>query len=197
MSESENIAAAPPEADAQPPIDEEDRLRPAFVSRVLDAVAAGDHETARELVEPLHPADVADLIELAAADERDGLVRALAEIVDADVLSEMNEHVRETLIDALGPEQVASFAGQMETDDAVAILEDLEFMKRWEEIRSELPNLRYVVLMSGSENYDTLDWVLGWDELVRAGHRLDGPFGRRPGRSGRGRARRSGALRRR
>ena len=125
MSESENIAAAP-ETEAQQPIDEEDRLRPSFVSKVLDAVDAGDHETARELVEPLHPADVADLIELAAADERDGLVRALAEIVDADVLAEMNEHVRETLLDALGPEQVADLAGQMETDDAVAILEDLE-----------------------------------------------------------------------
>lgn len=51
----------------------------------------------------------------------------------------------------------------------VAILEDLEFMKRWEEIRTELPNLRYVVLMSGAENYDTLDWVLGWDELMARG----------------------------
>ena len=56
----------------------------------------------------------------------------------------------------------------------VAILEDLSFMKRWEEIKSELPNLRYVVLMSGAENYDTLDWVLSWDELLAKGvHRLE------------------------
>jgi long-chain acyl-CoA synthetase len=51
----------------------------------------------------------------------------------------------------------------------VAILEDLDFMKRWEEIRSELPNLRYIVLMSGAENYDTVDWVLSWDDLVARG----------------------------
>jgi long-chain acyl-CoA synthetase len=51
----------------------------------------------------------------------------------------------------------------------VAILEDIDFMKRWEEIRADLPNLRYVVLMSGAENYDTLDWVLGWDQLVMKG----------------------------
>ena len=51
----------------------------------------------------------------------------------------------------------------------VAILEDLEFMKRWEEIKSELPNLRYVVLMSGAENYDTADWVLSWDDLLARG----------------------------
>ena len=63
MSESEKIAAAPEaeplDAAAASAMDEEDRLRPAFVDRVLDAVAAGDDETARELVEPLHPADVA------------------------------------------------------------------------------------------------------------------------------------------
>ncbi|MEO6359058.1 MAG: magnesium transporter, partial [Sphingomicrobium sp.] len=70
MSESENIAAAPPELEDEAPMDSEDRLRPEFVDRVLDAVAAGDDETARELVEPLHPADIADLIELAARDER-------------------------------------------------------------------------------------------------------------------------------
>lgn len=51
----------------------------------------------------------------------------------------------------------------------VAILEDLDFMKRWEEIRSELPNLRYVVLMSGAENYETADWVMSWDDLVAKG----------------------------
>jgi len=51
----------------------------------------------------------------------------------------------------------------------VAVLENLEFMKRFEEIRSELPNLRYVVLMSGAENYDTADWVLSWDELLVRG----------------------------
>jgi long-chain acyl-CoA synthetase len=51
----------------------------------------------------------------------------------------------------------------------VAILENLDYMKRWEAIRSELPNLRYVVLMSGAENYDTADWVLSWDELITRG----------------------------
>jgi long-chain acyl-CoA synthetase len=51
----------------------------------------------------------------------------------------------------------------------VAILENLEFMKRWEEIRSELPNLRYVVLISGAENYDTAEWVLSWEDLLTRG----------------------------
>jgi magnesium transporter len=124
MSESEHIAAAPPvESDA---IDDEDQLRPEFVEKVLDAVDEGDDETARKLVAPLHPADVADLIEAAARDEREGLVKALAGIVDADVLAEMNDFVREGLLDEMEPQQVADIAGQLDTDDAVALIEDLD-----------------------------------------------------------------------
>ena len=125
MSESEHIAAAPLD-DSASPVDEEDRLRPEFVDKVLDAVDAGDDETARRLVQPLHPADVADLIELAARDEREGLVKALAGIISPDVLAEMNDYVREGLIDEMEPQQVADIAGQLETDDAVALIEDLD-----------------------------------------------------------------------
>jgi len=126
MSESENIAAAAPEQKAQAPIDEEDRLRSEFVDEVLDAVEVGDDETARRLVQPLHPADVADLIELARRDEREGLVKALAGIISPDVLAELNDYVREDLLDEMEPQQVADLAGQMETDDAVALIEDLD-----------------------------------------------------------------------
>ena len=107
-------------------IDEEDRLRPEFVEKVLDAVDAGDDDTARKLVQPLHPADIADLIELAAHDEREGLVKALAGIISPDVLAEINDYVREGLLDEMEPQQVADIAGQLETDDAVALIEDLD-----------------------------------------------------------------------
>jgi len=125
---AENDQIAPPPKDATPNLvmDDETRLRPEFVDRVLDAVEAGDDETARKLVAPLHPADVADLIELAAHDEREGLVKALAGIVSPDVLAEMNDFVREDLLDELEPQQVADIAGQLETDDAVALIEDLD-----------------------------------------------------------------------
>jgi magnesium transporter len=125
MSESEDIATPPP-VDSASPVDEEDRLRPEFVDKVLDAVDAGDDETARRLVQPLHPADIADLIELAARDEREGLVKALAGIISPDVLAEMNDYVREGLLDEMEPQQVADIAGQLDTDDAVALIEDLD-----------------------------------------------------------------------
>jgi long-chain acyl-CoA synthetase len=51
----------------------------------------------------------------------------------------------------------------------VAILEDLSFMKRWEAIKSDLPALTHVILMEGAENYNMVDWVLSWDDLLERG----------------------------
>lgn len=80
-----------------------------------------------------------------------------------------------TVYSTLAAGEIKYIAGNCNA--TVAILENLDFMKRWEEIRSELPNLRYVVLMSGAENYDTADWVLSWDELLARGQQrlLDDP----------------------
>ncbi len=107
-------------------LDEDDRLKPAFVREVMDCVEAGDAEGARRLVDPLHPADVADLFELVDRDERRALAEAISDLLDADVFAEMNDWVREELLDALEPHEVADIAGQLETDDAVAIIEDME-----------------------------------------------------------------------
>ncbi|MGZ2411891.1 magnesium transporter [Sphingomonas sp. F9_3S_D5_B_2] len=145
MSESENIATAAPAEDGNSAIDDEDRLRADFVDKVLDAVDAGDDETARRLVEPLHPADIADLIELAARDEREGLVKALAGIVGPHVLAEMNDYVREGLLDEMEPQQLADIAGQLETDDAVALIEDLDRDEQQAVLRAMEPDDRAAV----------------------------------------------------
>lgn len=130
MSDSEDVALSLHQPDPFPDEDrvhdEDDRLRPEFVREVLDAVADGDDEAARALVGGLHPADVADLIELAHGDERTDLIEALAGIVDADVYAELNDFVREDVIDEMEPQQVADLAAQLDTDDAVALIEDLE-----------------------------------------------------------------------
>jgi len=147
MAEPDQIATATPPQDDAPNqvMDEETRLRPDFVDKVLDAVDAGDDDTARRLVAPLHPADVADLIELAARDEREGLVKALAGIVSPDVLAEMNEYVREDLLDELEPQQLADIAGQLETDDAVALIEDLDRADQQAVLRAMDPDDRAAV----------------------------------------------------
>ena len=149
MSDSDIIATLPHEPDAAPAEDrihdKEDRLRPEFVREVLDAVADGDDEAARAAVAGLHPADIADLIELAPGDERADLIEALAGIVDADVYAELNEYVREDMIDEMEPQQVADLAAQLDTDDAVALIEDLEQDEQLAVLRAMEPDDRAAV----------------------------------------------------
>jgi len=106
--------------------DEENRLKPAYVRSVVDALEAGDKGRVYDLVEPLHPADVADLFELIDADDRTLLAAAITDLLSGEVIAELNDHVRDGMIEALPPEAVAEIAEQLDTDDAVQMLEDLE-----------------------------------------------------------------------
>jgi magnesium transporter len=107
-------------------LDEDNRLTRDFVDRVLDAIEQGDLATANRLVEPLHEADIADLFELTPSDKRGALAIGLGDLMSAEVLAEVNDYVREDIIDALPAGQLADLAGQLDTDDAVAIIEDME-----------------------------------------------------------------------
>ncbi|MEM8918064.1 MAG: magnesium transporter [Pseudomonadota bacterium] len=126
MSEPDNTPEDSEAATAPQSLDEDNRLTDEFVRSVSDAVEKSDPNLAQELVNPLHNADIADLFELVDEDERPPLAAALGDLVSADVLAEMNEHVREDLIEVLEPGQIADLTEQLETDDAVAIIEDLE-----------------------------------------------------------------------
>lgn len=140
MSETELL----PENDGAQ-LDEDDRLKPEFVRAVLDAVESGDAEGARALVEPLHPADIADLFELTPADCRAALASAITDLLDGEVFAEMNDYVREDLIDSLSASQVADIASELDTDDAVAIIEDMEPADQREVLRALDPDDRAAI----------------------------------------------------
>ncbi|WP_326523689.1 magnesium transporter [Sphingomonas sp.] len=142
MSETD-LPAVEPIDDSE--LDEDDRLKPEFVRAVIDAAEAGEVERARELVEPLHPADIADLFELAGHEQRPVLAHALHGLLDGDVFAEMNDHVREDLIDALEPQEVADLAAELDTDDAVAIIEDLDVAEQREVLRAMEPDDRAAI----------------------------------------------------
>jgi len=106
--------------------DEENRLKPRYIAAVRDALEDGDKGAVYDLVEPLHPADIADLIELTDREDRALLAAAITDLMTVEVVAELNDHVREAMMEALPAEAVASIAEQLETDDAVQLLEDLD-----------------------------------------------------------------------
>ena len=107
-------------------LDDENTLKKDYVRRVQAALEAGEDEQVYNLVEPLHPADIADLFELIDADERLALSKAITDLMGGGVFAELNDHVRELLVESLPAGEVADIAEQLDTDDAVAMLEDLD-----------------------------------------------------------------------
>ena len=93
---------------------------------VLEAVEAGDGARLSALLDPLHPADIADLLEQLPQDRRNALLSLYSGEIDGDILSEISDAIREDVIGALPPEVVAEAVRDLETDDVVDILEDLE-----------------------------------------------------------------------
>lgn len=107
-------------------MDEENTFKPEFVRAVEDALEEGDTKAVYELVEPLHPADIADLLELLERQERYQLAAAITDLMTSEVVAELNDYVREDMMEALPPEAVAQIVDQLETDDAVQLIEDLD-----------------------------------------------------------------------
>lgn len=107
-------------------LDAENTLKPEFVRRVRDALEDGEADAVYGMVEGLHPADIADLFELLDSDERPALAVAISDLMGSEVYAELNDYVREDIVEQLPAETVADIAEQLDTDDAVAMLEDLD-----------------------------------------------------------------------
>ncbi|GAA5052453.1 magnesium transporter [Erythrobacter westpacificensis] len=106
--------------------DEENRLKPEFVRQVRESLNDDNEESTYDLVEPLHPADIADLFELLEREDRRELAAAITDLMSSEVVAELNDYVREDMLEDLPPEAVAEIVGQLDTDDAVQLIEDLD-----------------------------------------------------------------------
>lgn len=101
-------------------------LTDALVAEVRDALADANPVLASALAQPLHPADLADLLERLDPQERVGLIAALGPGFDPETLTYLDDFVRDQVLEALGPEAVGLAVAQLDTDDAVEVLADLD-----------------------------------------------------------------------
>lgn len=96
------------------------------VSDVLDVVEARDAGGLEALLEPLHSADIADLLEQIDGKQRRALLDLWGIELDGEVLSELDESLRVDVISKLKPEVLAEAVRDLESDDVVDLIEDLE-----------------------------------------------------------------------
>ncbi|MCX7287305.1 MAG: magnesium transporter [Rhodobacterales bacterium] len=96
------------------------------IDAVLAAVEAEDRTRLDTLLEPLHAADIADLLEQIGSSDRRALLALWSHEIDGDILSEISEGIREEVIDSLPREVLTEAVRDLESDDVVDLLEDLE-----------------------------------------------------------------------
>ena len=96
------------------------------VGRIMLAVDNDDREQLLLEMEPLHAADIADLLEQVSAFDRQRLIQLYADEFDGDLLSELDESIREEVIGLLNPEVLADAVRELDSDDVVDLVEDLE-----------------------------------------------------------------------
>jgi magnesium transporter len=116
----------------------DDHLNPAWIEQLRHRLEADDKPALEQLTEPLHAADMGDLLEALDADERVKLVTLLGDKFDFSALTEVDDIVRSDLIEELPSADVARGVAELDNDDAVYILEDIDVPAR-EEILAQMP----------------------------------------------------------
>src|ERR1700755_3478581 len=124
--------------DPLPTRDGAGEIRPEFVAEISRCIKAQDAKFLREVVAELHEADLGDLIAALDAEDRVSLVELTGTDFDFSALNEVDDTVREEILEELEPETVAEGVRELESDDAVELLEGLDEEDQ-EEILEKLP----------------------------------------------------------
>ncbi|HUR43861.1 MAG TPA: magnesium transporter [Aestuariivirga sp.] len=128
--------------------DEWGAIDASFLERVIAALRSADGKAIHALTADLHAADLADLIESLDQPDRIGLIAALGRSFDVEALAELDETVRDELLEALPNEVIASAIKKLDTDDALYLIEDLEEAEQ-QDILAQVPEQDRAALSRG------------------------------------------------
>ena len=157
-----------------------------YIDAVRDALEEDNKPRITELIDDLHPSDIAEVLSVITYAERVALVENIATDFEAETLTYLDEDVRIEVMEALGTQRAAQAITELETDDAVQVIEDLEKADQQElldaipqEYRADLEEglaypedsagrlmqKRYVALPEFWRVGDVLDYLRNTEEL--------------------------------
>jgi magnesium transporter len=137
MLDKKHVTAPPPDPAAELR-DEDGAIRAEFLEQINAAIEKGDAAALRALAGELHEADTGDLIEALDPEQRPRFVELMGGEFDFTALAEVDDAVREEILEELEPGTVAKGVRELDSDDAAHILEDLP-QEDQAEILEQLP----------------------------------------------------------
>lgn len=137
----------PSNPDAPPEVirSHDNHFERSFISSVKRALAAGKSEKLQGLTEQLYVSELAELLAILEEEERPRLIELIGETFDFAALTEIDEQMRIDILDALPLHLIAAGFVELESDDAVYILEDLSEDAQAEILRT-IPTLDRLAL---------------------------------------------------
>ncbi|MGL1919805.1 MAG: magnesium transporter [Hyphomicrobiales bacterium] len=106
--------------------DDEERLSAEFISAVTKSIEGNDVASLKPLLEDMHDADLADFIEILKPSIRLNFFKLMGTGFDFSVLTELDEAIRDELIELLPNNYIADELRELDTDDQIQVLEDLD-----------------------------------------------------------------------
>jgi magnesium transporter len=134
------------------------RRTPTHLEALRRALDEGTMRQVHRLVNSMHPAEVASLLESLPPTQREVVWDLVDPELEGDVLVELNEEVRARLIREMEPEELVAAAEGLEVDDLADLLRDLPEYVNQQVLRS-----------MGSQDRERLNAVLGFEEDTAGG----------------------------
>ncbi|GAB5511886.1 MAG: magnesium transporter [Hyphomicrobiales bacterium] len=133
--------------DAPPEVirSDDNHFERSFVRSVKKALAAGKAKKLQGLTDQLYVSELAELLAILEEEERPKLIEMIGETFDFSALTEIDEQMRVDILDALPLHLIAAGFVELESDDAVYILEDLSEDAQAEILRT-VPTLERLAL---------------------------------------------------
>lgn len=102
------------------------QLTAEFVEHIEQLIAHKDGNALKELFQDYHFADIAEILEELDSDEATYLIKLLESKLTSEALMEVDEDVREKILDRLSPREIANELAEMDTDDAADVVSELD-----------------------------------------------------------------------
>lgn len=141
---------------------------PEYIDELKRLAGMRDEAAAKELMDDLHPADIAELFQELDHDEFQFFVDLLDEDTAADVLMEMDEDDRKEILANMSNETIAKqFLEHLDTDDAVDLIQELDEKDR-DEVISHIDDVEQAGDIIDLLKYDddTAGGLMGTEMIV-------------------------------
>lgn len=97
-----------------------------FIEKIVEALRNDERLAVLEELQDLSAADTAELISKITDEDRRALLSGFSERLDPYVFSELSWELRQVVLPELPPWQIASIISELESDDALDIIQSLE-----------------------------------------------------------------------